>query len=372
MLKNVQTLRFFAAFWVVLHHMTPPVTPFTLTLLPEAVSRLGFAGVDLFFVISGLIMAETTRALNPGWHSATRFLMQRFGRIYIGWWPFFFIYLVAAWSFKSIKPQTNFWGSFFLWPQDLMLYLLPITWTLSFELYFYVAVALIILWQRRHAAKTLGFIGLALIIFNVWLYMNGMYLPENEAKAKASLLIPFYASPLVVEFIAGFLLAELIHRYPKQPIYLWALGAAAFLTTAYIYQIHGNLNASGMAGFFHNGERAILFGGFSCCLISCAMELERRGITPWAVLQSLGDASYSIYLSHIMILIAMSKMYQNFPIHLPNTIWAISTLAATLIFSWLWYRCVERPSYQILKRNISTLLGAPAPNIASPAKSQSL
>jgi hypothetical protein len=51
MLKNVQTLRFFAAFWVVLHHMSPPVTPFTLTILPEAVTRLGFAGVDLFFVI---------------------------------------------------------------------------------------------------------------------------------------------------------------------------------------------------------------------------------------------------------------------------------------------------------------------------------
>ncbi|KLO57215.1 acyltransferase family protein [Delftia sp. WSY_4] len=372
MLRNIQTLRFFAAFVVVLHHMTPPVTPFTLTLLPEAVTRLGFAGVDLFFVISGLIMAETTKTLKPGWHSATRFLIQRFGRIYIGWWPFFFIYLVAAWSFKSIKPQTSLWGSFFLWPQDLMLYLLPITWTLSFELYFYVAVALIILWQRRNAPKILGVIGLVLIIFNIWLYMNGMYLPENEAKAKTSLLIPFYASPLVVEFIAGFLLAEFIRRYPKQPIYIWTTGAIIFLAAAYFYQIHGNLNASGMAGFFHNGERAILFGGFSCCLIACAMELERRGITPWKSLQSLGDASYSIYLSHIMILIAMSKTYNNFPIHLPNVFWAISTLAATLIFSWIWYRWIELPIYQILKRKISIWFGASALKRTNPTKSQSL
>lgn len=372
MLKNVQTLRFFAAFWVVLHHMTPPVTPFTLTLLPEAVTRLGFAGVDLFFVISGLIMAETTRALKPGWHSATRFLAQRFGRIYIGWWPFFFIYLVAAWSFKSIKPQTSFWGSFLLWPQDLMLYLLPITWTLSFELYFYVAVALITLWQRRHATKILGVIGLALTIFNIWIYMNGMYLPENELKAKSSLLIPFYASPLVIEFIAGFLMAEFIRRYPKQPIYIWAMGAIVFLIAAYFYQIHGNLNASGMAGFFHAGERAILFGGFSCCLVACAMELERRGITPLKALQSLGDASYSIYLAHIMILIAMSKTYHNFPIHLSNTIWAISTLAATLIFSWLWYQRIELPLYHIFKRKISTWFGETSSKTAIPIKSQSL
>jgi peptidoglycan/LPS O-acetylase OafA/YrhL len=357
MLKNVQTLRFFAAFWVVLHHMNPPVTPFTLTILPEAVTRLGFAGVDLFFVISGLIMAETTRNLKPGWHSSARFLTQRFGRIYIGWWPFFFVYLVAAWHFKNIKPQTSLLGSFFLWPQDLMFYLLPITWTLSFELYFYVVVALIVLWQRRHAAKVLGVCGLGIIIFNVWLYKNGMYLPQNELKAKASLLIPFYASPLVVEFIAGFLLSEFIRRRPQQYISIWATAAIAFLTAAYFYQIHGNLNASGMAGFFHTGERAVLFGGFSCCLVACAMELERRNITPWKLLQSLGDASYSIYLSHIMVLVAMSIIYFKSPVRIPNIIWALASILATLVFSWLCYRFVEYPLYQIFKKKVSVWFG---------------
>ena len=151
MLKNIQTLRFFAALWVLLHHLQPPVTPFKLGILPDAVTSLGFAGVDLFFVISGLIMAETTRNLLPSWRTATRFLVQRFGRIYIGWWPFFALYLWGAWQSGRIRPDVNLWGSFWLWPQDMMYYLLPITWTLSFELYFYVAVACLIAFNRRRA-----------------------------------------------------------------------------------------------------------------------------------------------------------------------------------------------------------------------------
>ena len=46
MLKNIQTLRFVAALWVVIHHLQPPVTPFRMTVLPVSVSELGFAGVD--------------------------------------------------------------------------------------------------------------------------------------------------------------------------------------------------------------------------------------------------------------------------------------------------------------------------------------
>ncbi|WP_047218451.1 MULTISPECIES: acyltransferase family protein [Delftia] len=358
MLKNVQTLRFFAALWVVLHHMTPPVTPFNLSLVPEAISSLGFAGVDLFFVISGLIMAETTRMLQPGWRPATRFLVQRFGRIYIGWWPFFVVYLVAAVLLGVLRPQVSLLGSFFLWPQDLMLYLLPITWTLSFELYFYVIVAAIVFWQRRHATLILSVLGLLVICLNIWFYKNGMYLPENEAKAKQNLLIPFYLSPLVVEFIAGFLLAEWIHRRPRQLLLPWFLGALALLYTAYDLQINGNLNHSGMAGFFHACERAILLGGFSLCLVACGMELERRKITPGKLLQSLGDASYSIYLSHIMVLAAMGILYFKLQasLHMPSNAWALATLLVTLVFSWLSYRWMELPLHNIFKRQIAIRL----------------
>lgn len=355
MLKNIQTLRFLAALWVVLHHMQPPVTPFTLSLLPDAVTRLGFAGVDLFFVISGLIMAETTRGMLPGWPAATRFLVQRFGRIYIGWWPFFALYLWGASQSGRLRPDINLWGSFLLWPQNLPQYLLPITWTLSFELYFYVVVAALVVWNRRHAPLVLGLCGIAIVALNIWFYQRGLYLPANEGLAKANLLIPFYLSPLTLEFIAGFLLSEWLHRRPRQCLGCWLAGAGLMLALAYFYQTSGSLLASGMAGFFHVGERAALLGGFACCLVVCAMELERRQITPWPLLQALGDASYSIYLAHIVCLIVVGAAFfrlQPF-LHAPATVWSLAAIGLTLGSAWLNYRWIEYPLNRQLKAQLA-------------------
>lgn len=355
MLKNIQTLRFLAALWVVLHHMQPPVTPFTLSLLPDAVTRLGFAGVDLFFVISGLIMAETTRGLPPGWPAATRFLLQRFGRIYIGWWPFFGLYLWGAWQSGRLRPEIDLWGSFLLWPQNLPQYLLPITWTLSFELYFYVVVAVMVAWNRRYAPLVLGLCGIAIAALNLWFYQRGLYLPANEGLAKTDLLIPFYLSPLTLEFIAGFLLSEWLHRRPRQCLGCWLAGAVLMLTLAYLYQTSGTLLASGMAGFFHVCERATLLGGFACCLVVCAMELERRQITAWAFLHALGDASYSIYLAHVVCLIVVGAAFfrlQPF-LHASAAAWSLAALALTLCTSWLNYRWVESPLNRQLKAQLA-------------------
>ncbi len=353
-LRNIQTLRFLAATWVAIYHMQPPVTPFTFNWVPESLRALGFAGVDLFFVISGLIMAEATRTLPSGSRPALRFLGHRFARIYSGWWPFFILYLTFFSLMGWLRPQVDLLGSLLLWPQDLMLYLLPITWTLSFELYFYVVVALLIGWRRQHAAPVLVVCGLVIIALNVWFHHNELYLPKNEAKAKTSLFVPFYASPLVLEFIAGFLLAEWMHRRPDLRLRYWLAGAVSFAALAFWYQYHMPLFDSGMAGFFHASERAVLVGGFACCLTACAMVLERRKFTPLRPLQLLGDASYSIYLAHILVFGGITMAYYKFPLlqQLSMSAWALLALTITLTFSWVNYQWVERPLYAFIRRRI--------------------
>jgi exopolysaccharide production protein ExoZ len=351
MLKNIQTLRFLAALLVLLHHMQPPISAFSLNMLPEVFNSFGFAGVDLFFVISGLIMAETTRNMAPGWKTSVQFLIQRFGRIYIGYWPFFFLYFFGALAIGSIDPKKSIFGSFFLIPQDLQSYFLPIAWTLSFELYFYIVIALIIAWSRRQAAFVLASCGLVVVVINLWCYHKGIYLPINEARAKSTLFIPFYVSPLVLEFVAGFLISEWLYRKPRINLGCWLAGAAVLFAAAYAYQTSGNLFASGMAGFFHVSERVLLIGGFSCCIVVCAMELERRGITPWTIAQELGNASYGVYLAHMFFIILMGRLYNKLPqiLQLPN-VWGLITVILVLACSWLFYKNFERPLNIFLKR----------------------
>lgn len=354
MLKNIQILRFFAAFLVVLHHMQPPVTPFTFSVLPEFVARFGFIGVDIFFVISGFIMAQTTRDSPPGLNSSLRFLILRFGRIYIGWWPFFALFLF----FMASKSEVYIWGSLFLWPQDLTHNLLPITWTLSFELYFYLCTALLITWNRRQASFVLGILAICIAVLNIWWLYRGLYLPENEALAKSNLLIPFYLSPLTIEFIAGFLLSDWLNKHSKQCLGCWLTGAIILFIAGFLYQNHLPQNHSGMAGFFHVCERSLLFGGFASCLVVCAVELERRKISSWTYLQNLGDASYSIYLSHLLFLIIWGKVFHKFQpqINLPIFFWGGVTLISIVIFSKKYYELIEHPLNNLLKRHVNKLL----------------
>jgi peptidoglycan/LPS O-acetylase OafA/YrhL len=94
MLINVQFLRFAAAMLVVVYHVSAHIRdagidPGPFFQLSEAV---GFAGVDIFFVISGFIMAYTTHAA-AGAVDAWAFARRRMARIYSGYWPFFLLAL---------------------------------------------------------------------------------------------------------------------------------------------------------------------------------------------------------------------------------------------------------------------------------------
>lgn len=350
MLKNIQVLRFFAAFLVVLFHMQPPVSPAVFWGVFDHVTHLGFIGVDVFFVISGFVMAHSTRYMASGWISSLKFLILRFGRIYIGWWPIFILmYLI-----RRNHSGVDLLGSFLLWPQNLMKNLLPITWTLSFELYFYVAVAMIIIRWRQHASLIL--IAFALIIFssNIIFIWKGMYHPENQATATANMLIPLYLSPLVLEFIFGFLISEFIERFPNQRLRIWILGAVIFLAAGAYYQSKLASIHSGMAGFFYVCERVFLFGFFSSFLVGSFVILESRGRYFWRSFEILGNSSYAIYLLHIPSMIVIMKLYSKFHFwgHFGDFLWFLFLIFTILLASIGYHKFVEIPLNGLLKRTL--------------------
>ena len=80
-LRSIQVLRGIAAMAVVAHHAFDG-------------PRLGAAGVDLFFVISGFIMATCTGARSPG-----QFLADRAWRIYPLW-------LIAVAPWIVMNPES--------------------------------------------------------------------------------------------------------------------------------------------------------------------------------------------------------------------------------------------------------------------------
>ena len=357
MSRNVQGLRFVAAFWVAIYHLNLLFGLGVEQPWVQALVRSGYAGVDIFFVISGYIMALTTAGARSGISNAGHFLSQRLARIYCGWWPFFLLYLVLAIAGGGPDPQVRVLQSLFLWPTLLPHHLLPIAWTLSFELFFYTCTAAVLLWSRRRAwLVMLAWAAVVLVLNAIWI-AQGRYHPDRVADITIGLWFFFY--PLTLEFIAGFLLHELMARQPSLRWVPWLATAALFAIAIALYQQLGVFHPSGLAGLYHAPERALLWGGFSVCLVAAAVRLEGAGKRPLAWARRLGDASYSIYLGHILLIQLFLRAHASLGLSTwPKPLLALLVLAAIVVLLQLYYLAIERPLYVTARKGISRLFGA--------------
>ena len=156
-LTTVQALRAVAALLVAIYHLflneQAGITnngSDEVSALLEA-TRNGFAGVDMFFVISGFIMVYVTQNAAHGKFSSLDFLIARLARIYPLWWFYCACFLViifagtgqltpASYSIAAEETAGFLVRSFLLWPQEKLPYIV-VGWTLIHELYFYVVFA---------------------------------------------------------------------------------------------------------------------------------------------------------------------------------------------------------------------------------------
>jgi exopolysaccharide production protein ExoZ len=342
--RNVQALRFVAALWVAVFHLN---LLFGLNLeIPwlTAIAEAGYAGVDVFFVISGYVIALSTSDSRAPARSAGLFLSQRFARIYCGWWPFFLIYLGYFALTQGIGPEKRLLSSFFLWPTLLPHHLLPIAWTLSFELFFYICTAAVLAWNRSRALPVMVVWAAVVVVLNLLWLAQGLYHPDNLASVRISQWFFFY--PLTLEFIAGFVLHEFLRRNDSRNWIAWATGAVLFWVVIVFYRHVGVFHLSGLAGMYHAPERAFLWGGFSICLVAAVVRLERRGITAGTWAERLGDASYSLYLGHILLIELFVAAYAHMPATaLPRGLIVLSFVVAMVALLLLYHLLVERPLY---------------------------
>lgn len=358
MLINIQALRFVAAMLVVLYHasLRLQIDSGPGQVLLDFGRATGFAGVDIFFVISGFIMAHTTLD-KDGRPYAGEFIRRRLARIFSGYWPFFLLaLLVFSWTRPAHVQESNLLASFFLWPQLLPHTLLEVTWTLSFELYFYVLFALLLWWippaRRPMVCTSLALIVLALALYRHWALDS--FGPSNLFRMPFT--EHFLVAPYVAEFFAGSALAYLQHRSPSGKGLPWLmLGIGLFIAGGIINQgfYDGNIEQ----GYFVV-PRVLVFGGASMLILWGLVQLEHGGKrSNWRLSLLGGGASYAIYLAHVPLLSLCWKLglarWAN-----AQTPWvmfatALALLSAIALISILYYQYLER----FLHRAFRTLLG---------------
>ena len=343
-LRSLQALRGIAALLVVIFHAAAIWREISgMTGFPGFWDR-GWVGVDLFFVISGFVMVWVAGDRAPGIRSTGRFLFDRATRIYPLWWIFcglMALYFVVSYGQPAAPDRGSAdgaWGVFAasmtLWPQGEMP-LLPIGWTLTFELAFYALFAVLLLLPPY-------FRGWAIGAWGVFLLLIGLNQPFQDFSPRS--WIGIVTHPLCLEFVFGALIAYLVKTVPISDVFgRWLVAAGLVLTSSLL-----------VSGFGYGEDGLVLMripvaGTLSAVILLGLIIWERSGglVIP-QVLQALGDASYTLYLSHFLVLLTIKRLLAPTELFteasLPSLLgfMTLSTLAS-VVAALLLYRWVEKP-----------------------------
>jgi peptidoglycan/LPS O-acetylase OafA/YrhL len=365
MLINIQFLRFAAALLVVLYHASSHVraTGVDQGMLFAAGEAVGFAGVDIFFVISGFIMLYTTTD-EKGTGSSIQFMKRRLARIYSGYWPFFFAAMaVFYWARPGHFANADLLQSFALWPQPLPHVLLDVSWTLTYEMYFYLLFsALVLVGLRLRTAFVLGMLVLTLG-FNIYRHWIAQGF-STENLYLLGFFDQFLTSPFLAEFFAGALLASWLK--PDCSRFGWlvlGLGALGFACAGWV---NVTVFDGGVEQGFFVVPRVLMFGIPSTLLVAGLVLLERSGhVAPFKFSLLAGGASYALYLCHTLFFIAAMKMgahsamshYSAFQVQVIYLLF-VSLIVA---FSIAHYHWAEKPLHRLFKKMLRVRPGNPPP-----------
>ncbi|MGH1575386.1 acyltransferase family protein [Methylobacterium sp. P31] len=348
-LVEVQILRALAALMVAWHHARHEAALLTGrgagsaldpgTLLPW------WGGVDLFFVISGLVIVLASGRLfgRPG--GRARFLAHRVARVAPLYWLVSLLYLALALARPDLLGDAAalvhdpgaILAGFLFWPaarpDGTVQPLYGLGWTLNYEAFFYGLFAVGLGFGRRGAVAWLTLV-LGLLVA-VRAFVPGLPLPFR-----------FWADPIVLEFAAGVGLALAYHRgFMPAPAMRVGLALTGVLGLASAARLLAGLDEAD--GFL----RPLLVGIPAVALVAASLGPGRdatevaRLPAPVRGLVILGDASYALYLVHPFALRLVREGLLRLGLASDLQPWGGMALMilASIAAAILVHRLVERP-----------------------------
>ena len=357
-LHALTTLRFFAALHVVLFHMR------VIGILPggpwwyQQFAGIGFVGVNFFFVLSGFILVYTYDGPTL---NVRKFWWARFARIYPAYIlslivaaPFFFFAVrhldlpIFAWSKQHLVLACVLTLSLLQsWVPHAALTWNSVCWSLSVEAFFYFLFPFLLLRSKKFSERALilGLIGfwlVSLCFSFAYVFLH----PDGADKINSGEITLFWKNvlsfnPLVrlPEFVVGMLAGRLFLARgdkAKSASLLILCGLLGFACIVFFADKIPNPVLS--AGLLSPAFAAIIYGA--------AQQPRWTAFLAAPFLVLLGDASYSLYLLHSLLI---TRVFDSFP-HFAWSARVALSLFAAIAASILAYRLVEQPARRLLRR----------------------
>ncbi|MEU4213414.1 acyltransferase [Streptomyces sp. NPDC026206] len=285
----------------------------------EIVTRYGWTGVEVFFLISGFVICMSTWGRTLG-----DFVVSRACRIYPAYWVAVLLTagVVALWpQVRSVKNWDAVLTNLTMLQQGMGVWDVDgVYWTLFAELKFYVLFAIVVASGVTYR-KCVLFCG-------VWTVAS-VIAPSAHIK-----LLDIWAMPLFSPYFVAGIAFYLMHRF-KPTALLWGIVGLSLLLALHGVPKRVSDNADGVVPTWP--ATLIIVLAFAMMALIAVGALDR---VQWRWLATAGALTYPLYLLHQYI--GMTIIY-GLRSHVPAAPLVAALMVVMLGAAWLMHRCVERP-----------------------------
>lgn len=338
-LEALQGLRLLAALLVVVDHTIGALarhgTPVQY-LVPWA-EELGCLGVVIFFAISGFVMVITNRDQFGRSGASVAFIKRRLIRIVPLYWTMTFVAFAVQGHWDAVHVELLIRSLLFLpmaCSPDLVAPTLGLGWTLNYEIFFYglFMLALPLAFARGVAAivATIGILCLA----------GHLLRPQIQLPYGSALFLSYYLHSILQYFVYGVLLGAAWVTWPAVRS-LFDLRLAAFLNVLTIA-----ISVALLAGDQRDlpiGTHAVYIPAAVLTVAFAAMARPSRTGALSVLLSSGGDASYSIYLTHWLLVGPIGVIWSHCLSTVPWPLALVVSIVLSTATGALIHRVIEAP-----------------------------
>lgn len=333
-LNKIQLMRALAAMLICASHIVHEIFAFSSSPLVLDFYFMPWSiGVDLFFIISGFIMMYTATDMFGQNGAPQHFAKRRLIRILPLYWFFTSLMVIAT----LLVPEELDTAIFSLKHAVLSFLFIPhiapgdevnihpimgIGWTLVYEMFFYTVFSISLFFKKHIALSFIGGLFAALFItahLDLW----------------TPALNLFWSNSIIFNFLLGIAIFMLLkkNKLHNKDLIIMVSSAIIFWAGSYLLGLHNER-------LFHYGMPALIM----FCLL---YRLPLSGSLLLGFV-AIGDASYTLYLSHPFAVELIKQIFQKMPENLQNASWFLPLFIicaglASVIGALIFYRLCEKP-----------------------------
>ena len=344
---GLDLLRLLAVLLVMGRHLPPP--PPSAHPVFRYWHTGGWVGVDLFFVLSGYLVAGLLfrEYLRHGEVRVGRFLIRRAFKLYPAFWVMIAFTVGILIAHGQPFPTAGFLAEM-LFVQNYFTGLWNHTWSLGVEEHFYLLLGLVVALSLRlsNGRQFNGVPAIFALVALGCLALRMFWYADPAVSGDLSWV--FFTHLRIDALMFGVLLAWLtafhgleqrMRRIPA--LALLGLGTA-LLAPAFLYEFqqHMWMNTIGLT---------MVYLGAGCWVLA-AVRLAHTGFVPTRVFAALGATSYSIYLWHMPVIAWGVGWFMGIA-NLKGTAAYLTTyLLGTLVVGYVLSQLVEWPMLRLRDR----------------------